>query len=167
MAEGSKASLVYPFTDKQFVSSLTPFGGKLLLLAGSTIWVTNGARAGTKALGSLPADFGSFGYPDPIVPAGRRAFIVGSRQIWITDGTRSGTHLVIRMPEITDGYGDAGSATTVGSTLFFSARDGIHGMELWKSDGTASGTTMLRISFPAALAHIPGSQRPPEASCTS
>lgn len=34
--------------------------------------------------------------------------------------------------------------TSVNNTLFFAANDGVHGMELWKSDGTAAGTTMVK-----------------------
>jgi len=33
--------------------------------------------------------------------------------------------------------------TGVNGTLFFTANDGIHGVELWKSDGTSSGTVMV------------------------
>lgn len=33
--------------------------------------------------------------------------------------------------------------TNVSGTLYFSADDGIHGNELWKSDGTASGTILV------------------------
>ena len=31
----------------------------------------------------------------------------------------------------------------VGGTLYFSANDGVHGTQLWKSDGTAGGTVMV------------------------
>ena len=34
--------------------------------------------------------------------------------------------------------------TAVGNTLYFSAYDGTNGSELWKSDGTASGTVMVK-----------------------
>src|SRR5262245_48921167 len=34
--------------------------------------------------------------------------------------------------------------TDVDGTLFFSARDGSHGAQLWKSDGTEAGTVMVK-----------------------
>jgi len=36
----------------------------------------------------------------------------------------------------------------VGNTLFFSARDGTHGPELWKSDGTEDGTVLVEDIHP-------------------
>jgi len=61
------------------------------------------------------------------------------------------------------GNSDPSYLTKVGSTLFFAANDGIHGRELWKSDGTAVGTKMVkdvragsRGSFPADLINVNG-----------
>ena len=34
--------------------------------------------------------------------------------------------------------------TAVGNTLYFQANDGTNGVELWKSDGTSSGTVMVK-----------------------
>ena len=38
---------------------------------------------------------------------------------------------------------DPQDLTAMNGTLFFTARDGSHGRQLWKSDGTAAGTVML------------------------
>ncbi|MFY0529160.1 ELWxxDGT repeat protein [Archangium gephyra] len=41
--------------------------------------------------------------------------------------------------------------TRVGTTLFFLADDGIHGQELWKSDGTQEGTVLVKDFLPGRL----------------
>lgn len=42
------------------------------------------------------------------------------------------------------------SMTRVGQTIFFIAADGIHGRELWKTDGTPGGTVMVKDVQPGA-----------------
>ena len=48
--------------------------------------------------------------------------------------------------DINPGLGDSGPSdlTNVNGTLYFQADDGVHGFELWKSDGTAAGTVMVK-----------------------
>src|SRR5262245_26070056 len=36
----------------------------------------------------------------------------------------------------------------IGSTMYFSAYDDTHGRELWKSDGTVAGATLVKDIFP-------------------
>jgi bacillolysin len=43
------------------------------------------------------------------------------------------------------------------STLFFAANDGVHGMELWKSDGTPGGTVLVKDIWPGAESAFPWS----------
>jgi ELWxxDGT repeat protein len=44
----------------------------------------------------------------------------------------------------------ASSIINVGSTAYFLANDGINGKELWKSDGTVSGTVMVKDINPGS-----------------
>ena len=51
--------------------------------------------------------------------------------------------------------------TVVGGNVFFEADDGVHGLELWTSDGTEAGTRLVRdvapgpaSSSPSALAAV-------------
>ena len=43
---------------------------------------------------------------------------------------------------------DPPDLTAVGGTLFFTADDGVHGRELWKSDGTKAGTVLVKDITP-------------------
>src|SRR4051794_22862914 len=41
------------------------------------------------------------------------------------------------------GTGVSGNLTRAGDRVFYVANDGVHGSELWSSDGTAAGTAMV------------------------
>ena len=69
------------------------------------------------------------------------------RELWRSDGTESGTTLV---KDIADGYSSPSYLTVMKDIannknyLYFSANNGTNGTELWRSDGTESGTTLLK-----------------------
>lgn len=70
------------------------------------------------------------------------------RELWITDGSEAGTQL---LKDIDSGSGSAFGAVSsseprivIGSEMYFAANDGSHGIELWKTDGTAGGTSMVQ-----------------------
>jgi ELWxxDGT repeat protein len=51
----------------------------------------------------------------------------------------------------------------INGTLYFVANDGVHGLELWKSDGTSNGTVMVADlrwgsgnSSPSSLTEVNG-----------
>ncbi|MCF7898949.1 MAG: hypothetical protein K9L31_03295, partial [Candidatus Pacebacteria bacterium] len=73
-------------------------------------------------------------------------------ELWKTDGTASGTEMVKDISIGNSGSLDSniGRLIDVNGTLFFTADDGINGLELWKSDGTASGTEMIVDLTPGA-----------------
>jgi ELWxxDGT repeat protein len=47
------------------------------------------------------------------------------------------------------------SLVNVGGTLYFAANDGFAGAELWKSDGSPSGTTLVRDIVSGAAGSSP------------
>ena len=65
--------------------------------------------------------------------------------LWRSDGTEGGTVVVKRFHPRSRFYACFGerSIADIEGTLFFDAADGKEGCEPWKSDGTASGTTMV------------------------
>jgi ELWxxDGT repeat protein len=79
-------------------------------------------------------------------------------ELWKSDGTNRGTKLVKNIntaapAPTTDackgekscaGSSWADDMMLVGKTLYFTAKDGKHGVELWKSDGTNRGTKLVK-----------------------
>src|SRR5205823_9058599 len=70
------------------------------------------------------------------------------RQPWISDGTAAGTHQLVE-----PGLGENTSSFAIGEYIsfkgatYFSATNGDVG-ELWKTDGTAAGTTLVKRLAP-------------------
>ncbi|HVA51658.1 MAG TPA: ELWxxDGT repeat protein [Pirellulales bacterium] len=72
-------------------------------------------------------------------------------ELWKSDGTVSGTTLVkdinpgstVINSVTTPNSSDPTDLVTVGGYVYFAANDGSDGTQLWRSDGTASGTTMV------------------------
>ncbi len=81
---------------------------------------------------------------------------IHGHELWKSDGTKAGTVLVKDINPMARGGGTTTTARTsltdVGGTLFFTADDGTHGRELWKSDGTKAGTVLVKDINPAAAA---------------
>jgi ELWxxDGT repeat protein len=84
---------------------------------------------------------------------------VNGAELWQSDSTAAGTVLVKDINPYSNGY--LGSSprylTNVNGTLFFRAEDGTHGTELWQSDGTAAGTTLVKDIYPGwHIEYYPG-----------
>ena len=113
-----------------------------------------------KDLSVQPADSGSVG----LTRAGDNVFFAAEEsvhglELWKTDGTPKGSTLV---KDINPGTEWAFySRQNLGFTelkgiLFFTADDGTHGRELWKSDGTEAGTIMIKDIHPSGNSNPTG-----------
>lgn len=61
-------------------------------------------------------------------------------KLFVSDGTEAGTTEV----GPSTGNGTIWGLTSFNGELYFAYDDGIHGQEIWKSDGTAAGTVLLK-----------------------
>ena len=90
---------------------------------------------------------------------------INGAELWKSDGTAAGTVIVKDIFPGSDTSGTAYSSspqdlTNVGGTLFFTAEDEAIGRELWTSDGTASGTVMVKDIDPDSFYDYPYSSNP-------
>jgi ELWxxDGT repeat protein len=80
---------------------------------------------------------------------------VHGRELWRTNGTANGTALVKDAwpgPACSQASYNCRPPVMVhaGDFLFLTLNDGEHGWELWRSDGTDSGTTLVKDIFPGS-----------------
>ena len=163
-----------------YPNKLTTVNGTLFFSAGQTsaggsgfpireLWKSDGTEDGTVMVKNLngmnPGD------PDWLTNVNGTLFFTASdigeeeSELWKSDGTEAGTVMVKDINEtVRPGFPDDSSnpmhLTAAGNLLFFTADDGEHGRELWKSDGTEAGTVMVEdiwaltlSSDPAELTH--------------
>ncbi|BBO31679.1 hypothetical protein PLANPX_1291 [Lacipirellula parvula] len=106
----------------------------------NALWKSDGTVAGTM----LVRDLYSGNSIESLTNVGGRLFFVSDQTLWTSDGTAEGTQsLGVNLRTLTSGTSDAYLMTNVGGTLYFNGYDALHGSELWRSDGTVAGTSMV------------------------
>jgi ELWxxDGT repeat protein len=126
-------------------------------VTGEELWASDGTSTGTRLVRDVrPGPDGSG--ISLLARAGSNVFFsaddgVHGTELWRSDGTADGTVMV---QDIVPGAGDAfpgyagHGAVVVNGTLYFPAYDPQHGRELWRSDGTASGTALVADIYPGS-----------------
>ena len=149
------------------ITNLTVYNGKLYFAAddgktGQELWVSDGTAKGSELLVDINPDgssspYGLTEYNDKLYFTANDGE-TGS-ELWVSDGTAKGTKLFVDINTGTDiSYGMDGSAGEIyvypassspsdfvefDQRLYFSADDGENGRELWVSDGTTQGTSLV------------------------
>ena len=105
----------------------------------------------------------SFVLPEFVEAAGIVYFFqddgVHGRELWRSDGTALGTYLVRDVCPGQCGaepWPEHDAIAAAGGIVFFAGNDGVHGTELWVSDGTALGTHEVADIRPGKLSSVPG-----------
>ncbi len=157
-----------PGADGGGAENITISGGRLFYTAyteaeGDELWTSNGTEAGTGLVKDIwPGVDGSF--PSWLADSGGVLYFsaddgTGGRELWKSNGASAGTSLV---KDIYPGTGDYGindgnpfGMISIGSTLYFTAHDADTGFELWKSNGTADGTSLVKDVNPGTANGMP------------
>lgn len=122
----------------------------------SGLWRSDGTDAGTQPISPVVLSGGGLLPTVELFAPFRGSFFFGGNdgvhggELWRTDGTPAGTRLVkdiavaggAKFPQVQSS--NPCGLTAVGDTLYFSANEGDHGQGLWKTDGTESGTVLIK-----------------------
>jgi trimeric autotransporter adhesin len=139
-------------------------GGKMIFFAtkegsGRELWATDGKLGGTDMLADIDPGMGSAFTEDIFLGhAGNKIFVVAENSpngdaLYVTDGTLGGTGLVkdicVGAGNDVPGWSYIKMGVAVGDLLYFTSYGTTcSGFELWVTDGTSLGTTMIK-SFDA------------------
>lgn len=169
---------IHPGGIGSYPGNLTDLNGTLYFTAddsvdlggtlGRELWKSDGTPAGTVLVKDIfPGMMNQFepngSHPSELTVVGTTLYFTAEngtngRELWKTNGTSNGTVLVKDIfPGSTFNWPNSSTPydlTNVNGTLFFTADNGTNGRELWKSNGTAAGTVLVKDIRPGAAGSL-------------
>lgn len=125
---------------------------------GQELWVTDGSSANTMMVKDINPGSGDAN-PSVLIPYNSRLYFAANNaisggELWSTDGTEAGTMLVKDInPGVSDAFmpffGHLFYGCVFNNQLYFTANDGTNGHELWVTDGSSSGTMLVKNINPS------------------
>lgn len=124
-------------------------------LDGLELYKSDGTLQGTDVVDVIPRRRNEDVYPSQIVTTEDRVYLSvrdqdNGQRLWTSDGT-SDSITVLTSGGFYPGSAEVNSLVNLGGSLFFKADDGVHRDELWHSDGSDSGTTMITDLYPGGF----------------
>jgi ELWxxDGT repeat protein len=163
---------ILPGSESSFAENFVTFNGAAYFRAtdgvnGFELWRSDGTAAGTQMVTDLNA--GSVnGFPSNLKPVNGKLYFSAfdtlpttGQQVYVSDGTAAGTHLVADLAPGAPAGGFFGPPAPGGfvaldsDTVLFSATNPATGQELYRSDGTTAGTSLVKDIHPGPTDSIP------------
>ena len=127
--------------------------------SGNEIWTTDGTEAGTKMVSDLNVGLASGASSLNMIAYNNKVYFVGSTSTIISDelySTDGNTTSLVKDINTNSGLGSNPLDFTIANgILFFTADNSITGYELWKTDGTSNGTTLVKDIYPGSNGSYP------------
>ncbi len=157
-AAGTNVLDLIPGSTGSVPSTLVVADGKLFFIARSLngagsqeLWVSDGTQAGTSNFIRISQWPGQSSFVSQLTATNDGLYFVARDstmryEIYKTNGTAQGTRKVI--PNSPGTINGPSGLHMLGQTLVFSQYTSAYGVELWRSDGTSSGTVLLKDILP-------------------
>ena len=147
------------------IRSMIEINGELIISAkdyngnieASSLWKSDGTAGNRQLIADIPD------IREPLYKAGNLVYFVGEDsllgdEVWRSDGTTAGTYAIKDVFQDTTNFSglefDPQGLTALNNELIFFQDDGLHGRELWKTDGTSAGTGLVADIFTGSTSGV-------------